>query len=469
VSNSPSPIIRVDANSWYAVDRGVWFTAQGLEGPWQVATWVPQAIYSIPSSSPLHYVTYVKVYGGTPDDVYTGYTPGYLGAVVAPAGTVVYGTGAYVSPWIGNAWYGAPWTYGLGWSVGVGTFWPTWNPWYSPWWGPAWGGWWRPPYWGWGGGGWGPRPGWGAWPGWGPRPGWGGWRPPIYHPPIARPPVAFPPGVRPPGAFPPGGFPPGARPPGTLPPPGALPGLPPAGRPNPGSPNGPGWSGTRTTNGPGWSGTSSGNGPGWANGPGTTTRAGPAPRVIDAPGVPQAFSNLPQTGAGMGARTINQGAGIPVSPGAGAAQNFRGGGQPTPLQASPYTNRGPTGGFPSPTGGITGPRTAPAYVPPAAAAPGIPQTYRSAPAPNTNLYSRPPAGAQFPQGGFPQVSPGGGAVPRGYGGMSAPSGQGVAPRVGGPVGGFQGGPPSGVGAPGGGVRGAPQGPRGPGWGGGGNR
>ncbi len=165
VANSPTPIIRVAADSWYAVDRGVWFTARALDGPWEIATWVPQVIYDIPATSPLHYVTYVKVYGATPDEVFTGYTPGYLGTVVAPAGTVVQGTGAFVSPWIGNVWFGTPWTYGFGWSVGVGTFWPTWNPWCcSPWWGPAWGGWWRPPVWAWG-----PRPGWG----WGPRPGWG--------------------------------------------------------------------------------------------------------------------------------------------------------------------------------------------------------------------------------------------------------------------------------------------------------
>ena len=145
VVNSPTPIIRVDADTWYAVDRGVWFTARSLEGPWEIATWVPPAIYNIPATSPLHYVTYVQVYGATPDEVFTGYQPGYLGTVVTPTGTVVQGTGAYVSPWIGNAWFGTPWTYGFGWSVGVGTFWPTWNPWCSPWWGPAWGGWWRPP------------------------------------------------------------------------------------------------------------------------------------------------------------------------------------------------------------------------------------------------------------------------------------------------------------------------------------
>ena len=58
-----------------------------------MATAVPTEIYRIPASSPIHYVTYVHVYGFTPQVVYVGYTPGYMGTVVTPYGTVVYGTG----------------------------------------------------------------------------------------------------------------------------------------------------------------------------------------------------------------------------------------------------------------------------------------------------------------------------------------------------------------------------------------
>jgi hypothetical protein len=72
---------------------------------------VPDAIYTIPAASPLHYVTYVRVYQATPQYVYVGYTPGYMGTVVSPSGTVVYGTGYSYSPWIGNVWYPAPVTY----------------------------------------------------------------------------------------------------------------------------------------------------------------------------------------------------------------------------------------------------------------------------------------------------------------------------------------------------------------------
>ena len=58
-------MIRVDANSWYALVAGIWFVASTPQGPWSVAPSVPAAIYTIPPSSPLYYVTYVQIYGGT--------------------------------------------------------------------------------------------------------------------------------------------------------------------------------------------------------------------------------------------------------------------------------------------------------------------------------------------------------------------------------------------------------------------
>ena len=97
VVNSPYPVIRVDASTWYALKDGVWFEGTSVNGPWAVADSVPEVIYTIPPSSPLHYVTYVYVYGATPQIVTVGYTPGYYGTVLAPTGVVVYGTG-YVYP-----------------------------------------------------------------------------------------------------------------------------------------------------------------------------------------------------------------------------------------------------------------------------------------------------------------------------------------------------------------------------------
>jgi hypothetical protein len=163
VVNAASPIIMVAPGSFYLCQNGIWFVGPSAGGPWAVAASVPPVIYSIPPSSPLYNVTYVRVYDATPTVVYVGYTPGYQGAIVY-SGVVVYGTGYTYAPWIGTYWYGPPVTYGFGIAIA-----------YSPWTGWAYGfgygcGW---RYggvvvgvgWGWGGWGWGC-----AWGGW-----YGGW------------------------------------------------------------------------------------------------------------------------------------------------------------------------------------------------------------------------------------------------------------------------------------------------------
>ncbi|HTO08742.1 MAG TPA: hypothetical protein VMR86_16970 [Myxococcota bacterium] len=128
--NSPAPVILVDPHSYYALRAGVWFAATGSFGPWVVARSVPAVIYAIPTSSALHYVTYVHIYGATDTEIYTGYTPGYLGTVVEPDGVVVYGTGYAYQPWVGTVYYPPPVTYGIaavpvygpatGWTYGYG-------------------------------------------------------------------------------------------------------------------------------------------------------------------------------------------------------------------------------------------------------------------------------------------------------------------------------------------------------------
>ncbi len=107
VVNSPTPIIQAGPADYYAVNAGVWFTAPALSGPWIVAATLPAAISTIPPSSPLHFVTYVQIYGATIGLVYEGYTPGYLGTVATPDGVVVQGTGFGYTPWIGSVWYPA--------------------------------------------------------------------------------------------------------------------------------------------------------------------------------------------------------------------------------------------------------------------------------------------------------------------------------------------------------------------------
>jgi len=140
--NTPVAVIMVGPSSYYALQNAVWFTGTDPYGPWRAATSVPAVIYTIPASSPVHYVTYVRIYGSTGEVVYTGYTPGYMGTVYAPDGVVVYGTGYYYPAWVGSVWYPAPITYGIGatvaystwggWNVGFGVAYPV----YPPYWGP---------------------------------------------------------------------------------------------------------------------------------------------------------------------------------------------------------------------------------------------------------------------------------------------------------------------------------------------
>lgn len=119
--NCNTPIIQVNEKQFYAIQDGVWFTSTSGVGPWTVAVAVPQSIYKIPSSSPIYYVTYVRVYDSNDQFVTVGYTPGYQGTFVSADGTIVYGTGyAYNSYTSGTTWYPAPATYGFGAGYGYG-------------------------------------------------------------------------------------------------------------------------------------------------------------------------------------------------------------------------------------------------------------------------------------------------------------------------------------------------------------
>jgi hypothetical protein len=120
-ANSQTPVIMVAPDNYYACQGGVWFISASAQGPWAAATSVPLVIYTIPTSCPIHYVTYAYVYGYTPSVVYVGYAPGYMGTVVAPGGVVVYGTGYYYPPAIYGAYYVPyPPTYGYGAAFALG-------------------------------------------------------------------------------------------------------------------------------------------------------------------------------------------------------------------------------------------------------------------------------------------------------------------------------------------------------------
>lgn len=154
--NTTSTVLRLGRRH-YCVDNGVWFEASSALGPWQVATSRPEDVERIPPRYPVYHVKYVYIYDYTPEYVYVGYTPGYLGSFVYGP-TIVYGTGYWYDPWIGTYYYPHPWTWGfhmhynpwVGWSIGFHWtnpyrwyHWPYW--WQSrPWW--HYGGWWGPTY-----------------------------------------------------------------------------------------------------------------------------------------------------------------------------------------------------------------------------------------------------------------------------------------------------------------------------------
>lgn len=122
--NTSSTVLK-SGNKYYCVENGVWFEASAAKGPWKVATERPSDVDEIPASSTAYNVKYVYIYDTTPEYVYVGYTPGYMGCYVYGP-TVVYGTGYYYSPWYGPYYYPRPVTYGFsmhynpwtGWSMG---------------------------------------------------------------------------------------------------------------------------------------------------------------------------------------------------------------------------------------------------------------------------------------------------------------------------------------------------------------
>ncbi|MGI9389006.1 MAG: SH3 domain-containing protein [Boseongicola sp.] len=97
-ANTGDPVIEVSGRYFVVID-GIWFVSDSPEGPWSVATDVPDAIYDIPPSSPVHNVTYVQVYDSDDDgNVNVGYTAGYLFGFMA-WGVFVYGSGWYYPPY----------------------------------------------------------------------------------------------------------------------------------------------------------------------------------------------------------------------------------------------------------------------------------------------------------------------------------------------------------------------------------
>jgi hypothetical protein len=132
--NTDKDVFKV-GDAFYMCYQGVWFTSKSANGPWEVASSVPQEIYKIPISSPSHHVTYVTIEDDDDDDwvVYAA-AAGYTGMMIA-WGCAVWGSGYYYPPYWGyggfypyyyphfptygySAWYN-PWTGAYGRSAGV--------------------------------------------------------------------------------------------------------------------------------------------------------------------------------------------------------------------------------------------------------------------------------------------------------------------------------------------------------------
>lgn len=122
--NTSSTVIK-SGKSYYVLENGVWFISTAATGPWKVSDDRPKDLDKIPPSSPAYNAQNVYIYESTPQVVYVGYTPAYMGCYVY-GGTVVYGTGYYYNPWYGPYYYPMPMTYGfsmhynpyMGWSMG---------------------------------------------------------------------------------------------------------------------------------------------------------------------------------------------------------------------------------------------------------------------------------------------------------------------------------------------------------------
>jgi hypothetical protein len=121
--NTDAEVILADGR-YYACDQGVWYISDDPDVPWSVSDTRPLGLEDIPPSCPVYDVRYVYVYDSTPDVVYVGYLPGYLGCYPY-YGTVVYGTGYHYSSWRSrHQYYPRRFTWG---------FHARYNPWLSRW------------------------------------------------------------------------------------------------------------------------------------------------------------------------------------------------------------------------------------------------------------------------------------------------------------------------------------------------
>jgi hypothetical protein len=122
--NTPFQVI-MNNNFYYLCHEGAWYSSRDPQGPWAVASEVPEAIYTIPPTDPAYNVTYVKVDSFDDSSGQAAYTStsGYYSRYYTGS-TMVYGTGWYYPGYHNRSVYWRyPYTYGYGYGA-WGPYWP---------------------------------------------------------------------------------------------------------------------------------------------------------------------------------------------------------------------------------------------------------------------------------------------------------------------------------------------------------
>jgi len=115
--NTPFQVI-MHNNFYYLCHEGAWYSSTRPEGPWRVATEVPEEIYNIPPTDPAYNVTFVRVESFDDSSTEVAYksTSGYYNRYYNRySNTMVYGTGWYYPGYHHRySYWRYPHTYGYG-------------------------------------------------------------------------------------------------------------------------------------------------------------------------------------------------------------------------------------------------------------------------------------------------------------------------------------------------------------------
>jgi hypothetical protein len=118
--NTPFQVIRHN-NFYYLCHEGAWYSSTKPQGPWQVATEIPEAVYTIPPTDPAYNVTFVRLdsFDDSSNRAAFRKTAGYH-RIYSNGYSMVHGTGWYypghvqTNPYGYDYYWRYPYTYGHG-------------------------------------------------------------------------------------------------------------------------------------------------------------------------------------------------------------------------------------------------------------------------------------------------------------------------------------------------------------------